>query len=90
MSISAYRLQLRQPKRYRPSNPARQTLERVREIADSTREQSTASTYIAQRVEEISNMVESTSESIRGAADAAVGLERIAVSLKDQIARFRV
>ena len=69
---------------------ARQTLERVREIADPTREQSTASTSIAQRVEEISNMVESTSESIRGAADAAVGLERIAVSLKDQIARFRV
>ncbi|WP_374477789.1 methyl-accepting chemotaxis protein [Zoogloea sp.] len=69
---------------------ARQTLERVREIADSTREQSAASTSIAQRVEEISNMVESTSENIRGAADAAVGLERIAVSLKDQIARFRV
>ncbi len=69
---------------------ARQTLERVREIADATREQSAASTSIAQRVEEISNMVESTSENIRGAADAAVGLERIAVSLKDQISRFRV
>ena len=69
---------------------ARQTLERVREIADATREQSAASTSIAQRVEEISNMVESTSENIRGAADAAIGLERIAVSLKDQIARFRV
>ena len=69
---------------------ARQTLSRVREIADATREQSAASTSIAQRVEEISNMVESTSENIRGAADAAVGLERIAVSLKDQIARFRV
>jgi methyl-accepting chemotaxis protein len=69
---------------------ARQTLHRVREIADATREQSAASTSIAQRVEEISNMVESTSENIRGAADAAIGLERIAVGLKDQIARFRV
>ena len=71
-------------------NGARQTLGRVRDIAHATREQSAASTSIAQKVEEISNMVESTSESIRGAAGAAVGLERIAVSLKDQIARFRV
>jgi methyl-accepting chemotaxis protein len=69
---------------------ARQTLHRVREIADATREQSAASTSIAQRVEEISNMVESTSENIRGAADAAIGLERIAVGLKEQISRFRV
>lgn len=69
---------------------ARQTLVRVREIAEATREQSAASTSIAQRVEEISSMVESTSESIRGAADAAIGLERIAGNLKDQIARFRV
>ena len=69
---------------------ARQTLVRVREIADATREQSAASTSIAQRVEEISNMVESTSENIRGAADAAIGLERIAVGLKDQISRFRI
>lgn len=35
-------------------------------------------------------MVESTSENIRGAADAAIGLERIAVGLKDQISRFRI
>ncbi|WP_079433325.1 methyl-accepting chemotaxis protein [Zoogloea sp. LCSB751] len=69
---------------------ARQTLERVREIADATREQSAASTSIAQRVEEISTMVESTTENIRGAADAAIGLEKIAFSLKDQIGRFRV
>ena len=69
---------------------ARQTLERVREIADATREQSAASTSIAQRVEEISSMVESTTENIRGAADAAVGLEKIAFSLKEQIGRFRV
>jgi len=62
----------------------------VREIAEATREQSAASTSIAQRVEEISSMVESTSESIRGAADAAIGLEQIAGNLKDQIARFRV
>ncbi len=35
-------------------------------------------------------MVENTSANIRGAAEAAVNLERIAGGLKDQIARFRV
>ena len=69
---------------------ARRTLERVREIAEATHEQSASSTAIAHQVEEISHMVETTSENIRGAADAAIALEQIASSLKDQIARFRV
>jgi methyl-accepting chemotaxis protein len=68
---------------------ARESLARVRDIADATREQSAASTSIAQRVEEISCMVDSTTESIRGAADAALALEAIAASLKQQISRFR-
>ncbi len=69
---------------------ARQTLERVREIADATQEQSAASTSIAQRVEEISRMVENTNENIHGAADAAIALEQIATGLKEQIARFKI
>ena len=69
---------------------ARRTLERVGEVADATREQSAASTSIAQRVEEISHMVENTSENIRGAADAAIALEQIATGLKEQIARFKI
>ncbi|HMV61911.1 MAG TPA: methyl-accepting chemotaxis protein [Rhodocyclaceae bacterium] len=71
-------------------NGATRTLERVHEIADATREQSAASTAIAQRVEDISNMVENTTKTIRGAAEAAVGLERIAGSLRDQVSHFRV
>ena len=71
-------------------NGATRTLERVNEIADATREQSAASTAIAQRVEDISNMVENTTKTIRGAAEAAVGLERIAGSLRDQVSHFRV
>ena len=69
---------------------AQEALARAHEIADATHEQSAASTSIAQQVEEISHMVENTSANIRGAAEAAVNLERIAGGLKDQIARFRV
>ena len=69
---------------------ANKTLERVREIADATKGQSATSTALAQQVEEISCMVQSTSDSIRGAAEAAVGLEQIAGNLKNQIARFHL
>lgn len=69
---------------------AREALERVHEIADATHEQSTASTAITRQVEEISQMVENTSANIRGAADAAINLERIAGRLKEQVALFRV
>ncbi len=69
---------------------AQEALARAHEIADATHEQSAASTSIAQQVEEISHMVENSSANIRGAAEAAVNLERIAGGLKDQIARFRV
>ncbi|MBN9424825.1 MAG: chemotaxis protein [Candidatus Accumulibacter sp. 66-26] len=69
---------------------AGRTLERVREVASATREQSAASTSIAQRVEQIAQMVEETSSTIRGTADTAEQLEQIAVSLRAQIGRFRV
>lgn len=69
---------------------ARRTLERIAEVADATREQSAASTSIAQRVEQIANMVEETTTTIRGTASSAHHLEKIANNLKAQIARFRV
>jgi methyl-accepting chemotaxis protein len=69
---------------------ASRTLGRVREVADATREQSAASTSIAQRVETIAQMVEETSSTIRGTADTANQLELIAQGLKAQIGRFRV
>ncbi|MER2538813.1 MAG: methyl-accepting chemotaxis protein [Azonexus sp.] len=69
---------------------AGRTLDRVREVADATREQSAASTSIAQRVETIAQMVEETSTTIRGTAETANQLELIAQGLKAQIGRFRV
>ena len=69
---------------------AGRTVNAINEISDALGEQSAASTSIAQQVEEISHMVENTSANIRGAAEAAVNLERIAGGLKEQIARFRV
>ena len=69
---------------------AGRTLGRVREVADATREQSAASTSIAQRVETIAQMVEETSSTIRGTAETANQLELIAQGLKAQIGRFQV
>ena len=69
---------------------ARRTLGRVDEVADATQEQSSASTSIAQRVEQIAKMVEDTSDTIRGTAATAHQLEAIANNLKRQIERFSV
>jgi methyl-accepting chemotaxis protein len=69
---------------------ARRTLARVGEIADATREQSSASTLIAQRVEQIVTMVGETSATIHGTAVAAHGLEDIAHRLKTMTGRFQV
>jgi len=69
---------------------ARRTLERIGEVADATKEQSTASTSIAQRVEQIANMVEETTQTIRGTASTAHQLQEIAVNLKQLISRFKV
>ncbi len=69
---------------------ARRTLARVGEVADATREQSAASTAIAQRVEQIANTVEETTNTVRGTADSAHQLQNIANSLKTLISRFRV
>lgn len=69
---------------------ARQTLDRISEVADSTREQSTASTSIAQRVEQIANMVEQTATTMQGTAEAARNLQGIATDLKQIVGKFRV
>ena len=69
---------------------AGRTLDRIGEVASATREQSSASTSIAQRVEEIAQMVDQTTATIRSTADAAHELEQIAQGLKTQVGRFRV
>jgi len=70
-------------------NSSRRTLERVGEVADATREQSSASTSIAQRVEQIANMVEETTATIRGTTQSAHELETIAGNLRELVGRFK-
>lgn len=65
------------------------TLERIRDVALATQEQSAASTSIAQQVESIAQMVEETSASTRHTADSAHELDMIARELGELVARFR-
>lgn len=67
----------------------RQTLEHVRDVSASTREQSVASTSIAQKVEEISVVVDANAGAIKRTASTAAEMERIAADLSRLIARFR-
>ena len=65
------------------------TLERIRDVALVTQEQSAASTSIAQQVESIAQMVEETSASTQHTADSARDLDAIARELGELVARFR-
>ncbi len=69
---------------------ANRTVDRVRDVANATQEQGVASTAIAQRVEQVAQMVDETTTTIRASAETANQLERIAQNLKQQIAQFRV
>jgi methyl-accepting chemotaxis protein len=62
----------------------------VRDVAASTREQSEASTALAQQVERIANQVEDTGQSMKITADAARTLQETAEGLKAATERFRV
>jgi methyl-accepting chemotaxis protein len=64
-------------------------LARIREVADATKEQSSASTAIAQQVEQIAGMVEGSSVAMRSAAGSVETLERLATGLRDSVGRFR-
>ena len=57
-------------------------------MAEATREQSTASTSIAQRVEQIAQMVEETSAAMRNTAETAEALDNIARELNTMVGRF--
>ncbi len=65
------------------------TLSRIREVADSTKEQSIASTSIAQQVENIAQMVEETSAAMTSTAGTAADLDRMAQHLNALFGRFR-
>jgi len=68
---------------------ATHTLERIRDVADATREQSEASTSIAQRVEEIARMIEQTNGRMQDTAGTARMLSAIADALDAQVAYFK-
>ena len=64
------------------------TLQRIREVASATKEQSVASTSIAQRVEQISQMVEETSAAMSSTAETATQMEKISGELSRLVNRF--
>jgi len=68
---------------------AESTLTRIREVASATKEQSEASTNIAQRVEQISQMVEETTAAMQSTAETAADMEKISSELSHLISRFR-
>ena len=62
----------------------------VSDISHALREQSTASTEIAQSVEAIARSAESNSVAVREAARTAAELERLSQTLGEEVAGFRV
>jgi methyl-accepting chemotaxis protein len=69
---------------------ANATLANFREVANSTSEQSTASDSIAGSVEKIAQMIEAMASSVNSANQNVQTLERLAVELRDSVAKFRV
>jgi methyl-accepting chemotaxis protein len=69
---------------------AADTLTKVRDVANATQEQSTASTAIAQQVEQIAQMVDHTGASVKQTATAAAELKQTAERLSEMVRRFRV
>lgn len=67
---------------------ARQTVETVQSIADSTREQSAASQEIARLVESIAQMAEGSSSRAVNNTERARNLQRLAAELQAQLSRF--
>ena len=68
---------------------AQTTLLRIREVGTPYKEQSEASTNIAQRVEQISQMVEETTAAMQSTAETAAEMEKISGELSQLISRFR-
>lgn len=68
---------------------AQTTLASITNVADATREQSIASNNIAQRVEQIAQMVEETTAAMQSTADTARQMEKIAGELSALVSRFR-
>jgi methyl-accepting chemotaxis protein len=67
---------------------AQQTVDTVKNIADSTREQSSASQEIARLVEKIAQMAEGSSSRAINNTERAQNLQRLAAELQAQLSRF--
>lgn len=67
---------------------ALQSLAMVRDVAESTREQSLASTSIAQQVEKIARVIEETSASAESSASTAGELESLSSSMQRMVEHF--
>ena len=67
---------------------AQQTVDTVKNIADSTREQSSASQEIARLVENIAQMAEGSSSRAVNNTERAQNLQRLAAELQAQLSRF--
>lgn len=72
------------------NNGAHSVVDFVADISHALREQSSASTEIAQNVEAIAQMAESNSIAVRGAARTAAELERMSGVLRDEVSHFKV
>ena len=66
------------------------TLDNLRDVANSTSEQKSATEDIARSVEQIAGMVDSMADSVNAANDNVRSLEELAVVLRDSVMRFRV
>ncbi|MGC3964572.1 MAG: methyl-accepting chemotaxis protein [Rhodocyclaceae bacterium] len=68
---------------------ATRATELVADVADSTREQSSASTSLAQQVDQIARMVETTTQGMDETAHATQELEQVANQLNVVVSRFQ-
>jgi methyl-accepting chemotaxis protein len=66
------------------------TLEKIREVAYATAEQSQASTSVAQNVERIAQMVEESATSVRTASSDVQILKELASDLRSTVVRFNI
>lgn len=66
------------------------TLEKIRDVAHATSEQTSASNSIGANVERIAGMLEEADKSVRGTKDSVESLSNQAVQIHASMARFRV
>ncbi|GAB3254409.1 methyl-accepting chemotaxis protein [Chitinimonas naiadis] len=69
---------------------AADTLDKIRDVASATSEQSTATNSVANNVERIAHMVENSATAVHAANREVAQLESLASNLRSSVARFTV